>query len=350
MESERVKLGIYLNSQHPETDNPARRAAETLEQVRLVAALGFDSIWAGEHHVTPGFHYLPQLPLLQHVATAAEGLWIGTNLILLPLHNPIELAEVGAFMDVVTGGRFMFGVGLGYRPEEFAVYGIPMSERVSRLIEGIDIIRRLWNEDRVTHHGRHWQFDDVTIRPRPLQSPRPPILIGGQVKAAIARAARIADGWLAVPIPRLDEIAEHVTLFTSTRADAGLPPSHHICRLIEVCCASDEDTAFRRVAPYLLEKYASYASWGLQDVSLDQGAGPERQLRGLAAERFAIGTPAQVADMLVAQHRVGITHATMRISWPGMRQDDILAGIEMLGRAVLPEVRRRTGERANASN
>jgi len=338
-----VKLGVYLNSQHPETEDPARRMAETLEQARLVARLGFDSIWAGEHHVTPGFHYFPQLPLLQQVAAIAQGVWIGTNLILLPLHNPIELAEIGAFMDVVTGGRFMFGVGLGYRPEEFAAFGIPMSERVSRLSEGIDIVRRLWSEDRVTHLGRHWQFNDMSIRPRPLQSPRPPILIGAQVKAAIARAARIADGWLAVPIPRLDQIAEQVSLFASTRAAAGLPPSHHICRLIEVSCAADEDQAFARAAPFLLEKYASYASWGLQDIALDRDANLEQQLRKLAAERFAIGTPAQVADMLVAQHRVGVTHASMRVSWPGMRQADILAGIETLGRDVLPDVRRRTG-------
>jgi alkanesulfonate monooxygenase SsuD/methylene tetrahydromethanopterin reductase-like flavin-dependent oxidoreductase (luciferase family) len=345
-----MKLGIYLNSQHPETDDPTRRAAETLEQARLIGILGFDSIWAGEHHVTPGFHYFPQFPLLQRVATVVEGLWIGTNLILLPLHNPIELAEVGAFMDVVTGGRFMFGVGLGYRTEEFAIYGIPMSERVSRLTEGIEIVRRLWSEDRVTHRGRHWQFDGATVRPRPLQSPIPPVLIGAQVKAAIARAARIADGWLAVPIPRLDEIAEQVILFTSTRAAAGLPPSRHICRLIEVGCAGDEDTAFRRVAPYLLEKYASYASWGLQDVSLDRNANPEQQLRGLATERFVIGTTAQVADMLIAQHHAGITHAIMRVSWPGMPQDDILAGIELLGRDVLPEVRRRIGQSMAATS
>src|ERR1700751_1253096 len=125
-----MKLGIYLNSQHPDTDDAARRLAETLEQARLIAALGFDSIWAGEHHVTPGFHYFPQLHLLHRVAAVAEGLAIGTNLGLLPLHNPVELAEVGAFLDVMTGGKFLLGVGLGYRPEEFAIYGVPMAQRV----------------------------------------------------------------------------------------------------------------------------------------------------------------------------------------------------------------------------
>jgi alkanesulfonate monooxygenase SsuD/methylene tetrahydromethanopterin reductase-like flavin-dependent oxidoreductase (luciferase family) len=244
-------------------------------------------------------------------------------------------------MDVMTGGRFLLGVGLGYRPEEYAIYGVPMSERASRLSEGVEIIRRLWSEDRVTHRGRHWQFSDATIAPRPLQSPRPPIIVGGQVEAAIRRAAKIGDGWLLVPIPTLHQIAPQMALFKSARSASGLPPSEHICRLFEVGCAPDEDIAFRRTAPFLMEKYKSYFSWGLKGVTLDSSAAPEAQLRGLAANRFAVGAPAQVADALVAQHRAGITHLAMRLSWPGMGQDDILAGIELLGRQVLPEVRRR---------
>ena len=337
-----MKLGIYLNSQHPASDDPKRRLAETLEQVRLIRALGFDSIWAGEHHITPGFHFFPQFALLARIAPEADGLCIGTNVTLLPLHNPVELAEVGAFMDVMTGGRFLLGVGLGYRPEEYAMYGIPMSQRASRLAEGVEIIRRLWSEDRVTHQGRHWQFRDAAIAPRPLQAPRPPIIVGGQVEAAIRRAATIGDGWLLVPIPTLDELAPQMSLFKSARSAAGLPPSEHVCRLFEVGCAADEDAAFRRVAPFLMEKYKSYLSWGLQGVTLDADAAPEAQLRSLAAQRFAVGAPAQVADALVAQHRAGITHLAMRVAWPGMDHDDVMSGIELLGREVLPQVRRIT--------
>lgn len=341
-----MKLGIYLNAQHPGGDDPARRFAETLEQVRLIRALGFDSIWGGEHHVTPGFHYFPLLPMLQRLSTEADGMWLGTNLMLLPLHNPIEMAEVGAFLDVITGGRFMLGVGLGYRPEEFAVFGVPMSERVSRLTEGVEIIRRLWTEDRVTHRGRHWQLDDVSIRPRPTQRPRPPILVGSQVDVGIARAARIADGWLVVPIPTVDEFASQAMAYAAARAAAGLPPSNQVCRIIEVVCAPDEDAALRRAAPFLLEKYAAYLSWGMPGITIDPASAPEEQLRQLAKNRFALGSPAQVVDALVAQHRAGVTHATMRVGWPGMAQKDILAGIELLGREVLPEVRRRTSRAA----
>jgi alkanesulfonate monooxygenase SsuD/methylene tetrahydromethanopterin reductase-like flavin-dependent oxidoreductase (luciferase family) len=216
-----------------------------------------------------------------------------------------------------------------------------MAERVSRLVEGVEIIRRLWTEDGVTHHGRHWQLDGVSIRPRPLQRPRPPILVGSQVPAGIARAARIADGWMVVPVPTVDEFAAQAATFAVARTAAGLPPSRHVCRLIEVACAPDEATAIRRAAPFLLTKYAAYLAWGIPGITLDPGDSPEAQLRRLAANRFAVGSPQQVTDALVGQHRAGVTHATMRVSWPGMPQDDILAGLELLGREVLPEVRRR---------
>ena len=296
---------------------------------------------AGEHHITPGFHFFPQLPLLHRLATEAEGMWIGTNLTLLPLHNPIELAETGAFLDVITGGKFLLGVGLGYRPEEFQMYGVPMSERVSRFTEAVEIIRRLWSEDRVTHSGRHWQFSDATIAPRPLQAPRPPIIIGAQVDAAIARAARIGDGWLSVPTLTLDQLDAQMSVFKSARSATTLPPVEHFCRLLEVGCAADDEVAIRRTAPFLMEKYKSYASWGLGGVTLDTDAASEQQFRALASNRFAVGAPASVNDMLVAQHRCGINHLSMRVSWPGMGQDEILASIELLGRKVLPEVRHR---------
>src|SRR5262245_26368602 len=336
-----MRLGIYLNSQHPEGDDPARRLVETLEQVRLIRALGFDSVCAGEHHVTPGFHFFPQLSLLSRVAAEAEGLWLGTNVTLLPLHNPVELAELGAFLDVATAGRFLFGIGLGYRPEEYAIYGIAMKQRVGRFLEAVEIIRRLWSEDNVTHHGQYWQFSGASIRPRPLQSPRPPIIIGAQVEAAIERAAKIGDGWLIVPIPTTDQLIGQVKTYRRARAQAELPPSPHICRLLEVGCAGDEDQVMRRIAPFLIEKYKAYFSWGLEGLTLDPEASPQQQFLSLARNRFAVGTPAQMVDALLAQAHAGVHHLSMRVSWPGMPQDDILAGIELLGRKVLPEVRRR---------
>ena len=156
------------------------------------------------------------------------------------------------------------------------------------------------------------------------------------MEAAIKRAATIGDGWLVVPIPTLDQLAKQMSIYQSARSAARLPPSPHVCRLLEVGCAPDDDTALRRIAPFLMEKYKAYFSWGLEGLTLDPNATPEQQFRGLASNRFAVGAPPKVIDMLLAQHRAGITHLSMRVSWPGMGQDDILAGIELLGRQVLP--------------
>jgi len=338
-----MKLGIYINAQHPADRDPGRCFSETIEQVRLIRQSGFDSIWSGEHHVTDGFHYFPLLPMLQRLAAEADSLEVGTNIVLLPLHNPMEIAEIGAFLDVITGGRFTLGVGLGYRPEEFAMFGVPMKERVSRFTEGIEIIKRLWTEDSVTHHGRHWRFDAMTIRPQPAQKPRPPIVVAAHVDKAVERAGRIADGWTIVPTPRRDEVERHAAMFKASRQAAGLPASRHIVRLLEVACAPDEATALARAAPFLLTKYAAYAAWGLPGLDFAKTDAPEVQLKKLAADRFGVGTPEQVIEALMTQHAMGVTHVTMRTSWPGMRQDDILAGIELIGRKVLPEVRRRIG-------
>jgi alkanesulfonate monooxygenase SsuD/methylene tetrahydromethanopterin reductase-like flavin-dependent oxidoreductase (luciferase family) len=336
-----MKLGVYLNAQYPASDDPSRRFAELVEQVRLVRQRGYDSIWGGEHHITDGYHYFPLLSMLHRLSAEADGMEIGTNIILLPLHNPIELAEIGAFLDVVSGGRFILGVGLGYREEEFAMYKVPMKERVSRLEEGVEIIKRLWTEDKVSFSGRHWSFDNLTIRPRPSRSPRPPIVIASQVEAGIRRAARIGDGWTSVPVTRVNGVAKEVAMFAEARAQAGLAPSTHIARIYEVSCAGDEETALLRAAPFLIEKYAAYASWGLPGLKMDKDQPPTEQLRGLADQRFGVGTPAQVVDALMAQYRAGMTHLGMRMSWPGMAQEEILAGIDLVGREVLPEVRRR---------
>ena len=165
-----MKLGIYLNSQQPESDDPARRFAEMVEQVRLARSLGFDFDLGRRASRHAG------LPLLSRSSACCSASpptpracgWAPTSPC-CPLHNPIEVAEVGAFLDVITGGKFLLGVGLGYRPEEYEMYRVPMSERVSRFNEGVEIIAKLWGGDKVTHQGRHWQFTNATIRPRPLQ-------------------------------------------------------------------------------------------------------------------------------------------------------------------------------------
>ena len=135
-------------------------------------------------------------------------------------------------------------------------------------------------------------------------------------------------------------MATHTELFHRSRAEAGLSPSSNVVRLLEVSCGVDAADAEQRCRPYLLEKYAHYASWGLEGLSLDRDASPSEPFQALAVYRFVVGDPETVIAGLLTQYEIGMRHLSMRVSWPGMPQKDILAGIERLGRDVLPEVRR----------
>src|SRR5437762_10059934 len=124
---------------------------------------------------------------------------LGTGCLLLPLHHPVEIAEQLATLDVITGGRFIFGVGLGYRDVENEAMGHDPKERVGRLVEGLEVIERLWNGEPVTYQGTHFRLRDVRISMRPLQRPRPPIWLAANSDAGVRRAARLGDAWLMNP-------------------------------------------------------------------------------------------------------------------------------------------------------
>ena len=144
-----MKFGLGLSVQHPPGDSQARRFEEHLEQVRLAESVGFDSVWASQHYLSAPFTYFQPLPVLGRVSAEAGRMTLGTGVLLLPLHHPLEIAEQIATLDVICGGRFIFGVGLGYRDAENEAVGQDPQERVGRLVEGLEVIERLWSGEPV---------------------------------------------------------------------------------------------------------------------------------------------------------------------------------------------------------
>src|SRR5262247_1247182 len=147
---------------------------ETLQECERAEAAGFDSIWLGEHHNNPVLYPAPLIGLAA-IASRTRRVRLGTGVLLLPLYHPLAVAEEGAMVDMISGGRFILGLGAGYAPEEFSAFGISIKERGRRLEEGATLVRRLWTEEHVSHEGRHYRVTDVTLGPRPVQQPRPPI-------------------------------------------------------------------------------------------------------------------------------------------------------------------------------
>jgi len=149
---------------------------------------------------------LEPLSLLSALAGVTERIRLGTMILVLPLRNPVHLAKAWATLDVLSGGRSILGVGAGWNKEEFELMGVPQKERGPRMDECLEIVRALWTGDRVTHRGRFYQFEDVTIEPKPLQQPHPPLWFGGgsqatfglvtNIDAVLERIARHADAWV----------------------------------------------------------------------------------------------------------------------------------------------------------
>src|SRR3989449_1781216 len=210
---------------------------------------------------------------------------LGTGCLLLPLHHPVEVAEQLATLDVITGGRFVFGVGLGYRDVENEAMGQDPKERVGRLVEGLEVIERLWSGEPVTYHGTHFRLRDVRISMRPLQHPRPPVWLAANSDGGVRRAARLGDAWLLNPHATLPTLERQVTLFRSTRRELGRPAATETPLIKECYVAPDSSAAFAEAAAFLDAKYRAYRRWE-QDKALPAGESFAGSFEELARDRF----------------------------------------------------------------
>jgi probable F420-dependent oxidoreductase len=169
---------------------------DVIDQIAWAETIGYDDVWLTEHHFVEDGHAPSPLVQAAAIAVRTKRIRIGTAVLLLPLYHPVRVAEDGATVDILSGGRFELGVGSGYSVEEFAGLGISRSERAGRMNEGLEIIRRLWDGESVTFHGKHFRIEGARLSPMPVQQPRPPIWAGGFGPAAMKRAARLADGYI----------------------------------------------------------------------------------------------------------------------------------------------------------
>lgn len=169
----------------------------------LAEELGYDSVWVMDHLFNNGYirerlddkPYYHPLAILSYLSATTRRVLLGTSVLVLPYHNPVELAKYTATLDQMSGGRVTLGVGVGAMAEEFAALGIPLSERASLTNESIRVMRELWANPAPSYHSHRWNFDDLRFSPKPVQRPHIPLWIGGASPGALRRAARLGDGW-----------------------------------------------------------------------------------------------------------------------------------------------------------
>ena len=331
-----MKFGLGLSVQHRPEEPQAARFREHVEQVRLARAVGFSSVWASQHYLSDPFTYFQPIPTLARIAAEARGMALGTGVLLLPLLHPVDIAEQLATLDVISDGRLIFGAGLGYRDAENVALGHDPKERVGRLVEGLEVVERLWGGEPVTYEGRHFSLRGVRISMRPLQSPRPPIWLAANGDAGVKRAARLGDTWLINPHTTLPMLERQLALFHAERVAAGRPRAAEIPLMRECYVTESRDNAFAEARPILEPKYKAYQRWE-QDKALPEGETWSDAFEELARDRFILGDPARVREEIARyRERLGVTSMMFRLQWPGMDQARVLRSIRLLGEEVLP--------------
>jgi probable F420-dependent oxidoreductase len=307
-------IGVSLSGSFPQ-GVPA--IAELMDNVRRVERLGFDAIWSGDHIITHS-PILDVMTVLASFAAITERVHIGTAVYLLPLRHPVATAKQVVSLDVLSGGRFIFGIGIGGEiAREFAAVGVPVSERGRRTDEGLEILTRVLSQDHVTYEGRYYQIHDVTLEPRPQQQPYPPLWIGGRSNAAIRRAARFAQGWLGylVSSNRLREALHQIQEMAPTYGRH--PADVQGGMLLFTAIARDYETAKQMAIANLSRRY-------------------NQPFEDLVDRYCALGTPAQCLEKIQAYIDAGMSNLAFSFTCPA---DQVAEQIEWCAADLLPHLR-----------
>ncbi len=252
----RVNFGLWYDFR-----NPAPWAipfetlyAQVLEQIVEAERLGFNSVWLTEHHFCDDGYTPSPLVIAGSIGARTKSMRIGTNLIVLPLHNPVRVAEDAATLSLLTGGRFDLGVGIGYKEREFVAFGRELKQRPSLVEEAFTIIRRAWAGEPLSFNGKRFQYGDVRVLPKPEHTPR--LLLGGMAPPAIERAARIADGFLST-----GGIGQDV--YVQALANCGKPREQGAIYAGNWAAVSDDpEREASRIGPHALYQSNEYIKWG----------------------------------------------------------------------------------------
>ena len=308
---------------------------DALEEVVRAEDLGFDSVWMEEHHSVTNHYWPSPLPVLAGFATRTSRMRLGTDILVAPFYHPVRLAEDTAMLDVMSGGRFVLGVAIGYKPDEFALYGVELEKRGARFEEQLAIMNGLWTQESVSFAGTYYRVDG-RLEPKPLTRPHPPVWIGGWGDITLRRAATLADNWVPGPTADLARLLAGKQRFIADRRAAGRTDALTEWPLTRDVIIADTDREARELAEkHIMISYRKEYAGGWRHPFIDASIATD--LDALMKDRFLIGGPDQVVRALkpfVSEY--GMTHLICRVFFPGMPHRHIMRELELISKEVMP--------------
>lgn len=252
----KVNFGLWYDFRNPGPAAPAFEDfyAATLDQIVAAEDLGFGSVWLTEHHFCDDGYTPSPLVIGAAIGARTRNMRLGTNLIILPLHDPVRVAEDAATLSLLTRGRFDLGVAIGYRQAEFDAFGRELGHRPSLLEESVAVIRRAWSGRALNYQGKRFHYGDIRVMPVPEHAPR--ILIGGMSPPAIDRVARIGDGFLSTGGLGHDDYLAALARHGRRPEDGAIFAGHW------AIIAEDPAAEAERIGKHVLYQSNQYIEWG----------------------------------------------------------------------------------------
>ena len=330
-----MRLSIFSVQDHYPAGprSVAQLYAEVIAQAELAEALGYDTFWVAEHH----FHEYGVVPnpavMLAALAQRTTRLKLGTAISILTFHNPLTVAESYAMVDVLSGGRLVYGVGSGYLAHEFAGYAIDPAEKRDRFDENLAVVKRLLAGERVSAQGRFHAVDAVQLNVQPLQR-EIPLYVAVLRQEAAYFVGRQGHNILSVPyatLERFDDIATLIAEYQRGRAESGSPAGENSAVIMLHTHVAESDAEARRNAEQPFNLYVDtrlYAKKSTYDDAMRNGL-------------HLFGSAETVADKLVALHRMGVDHVMALQNFGLMPQPLVAQSMERMMREVMPRVHAR---------
>lgn len=329
-------IGLLLSGWFDPATSVVRRTHDLLGRVQLAAETGYSSIWVGQHILAEPWPMLDTTAFLGRLSGVTGDMEIG-GVYLLPLANPVRLAEALYSLDVLSGGRFVLAAAQGWRQEEFRMLGVPIEQRARRMVETLDIMRALWNQtEPVEYRGRYLSLSGARHAATPVREGGIPVWIGASSRVGVRRAVARADAWLGsshTPMPLLRELVEEYDL-----AVADQPARPRRRPLFRHCMvAESEAEALSHLRAGLEGYYGAFESWGLFSdvIGSAETAG---DVARLSDGRAIIGDPASCARQLREYVDLGFDEFIFQMGLPGVDEDAVRRSVELMAHEVLPQL------------
>lgn len=336
-----MKFGLFTvfdNYKGSFDRTPEQLIHQVLEQTELADHLGYESVWFAEHHFSEyGILTSPHM-LLAAVAQRTKHIRLGVSIVSLPFHNPIQVAEDYALLDVLSNGRLNLGLGSGYLPHEFAGFNLDGKDKAFRFNDGLAVIEKAWKGEKFSHEGEYYQFHDIQLQVVPKQE-RVPMWIGALRSQGAQYVGKMGYNIMGVPYVSsnsISELKQVIDDYKKAYREAGHDEQKiNIPLALHTYVAESKEEA-ERIAKTHLNLYLDTRQYG-------KGA----QFEDLEArEQLLIGTSQDVIQRLVKYQEAGCDHIMMLMNFGGLPHDKVLKSMERVAREVMPAFQRDTREKS----